>query len=169
MLPQYRKILYATDLSATARQALRHVAALEERFDAVVTVLHVLPDPLELFSEQAGIDLEQAFGEDGAHWISQGEYVNVDKAMRQRLEAMAAEDFSSERSARHFAEAEIKIITGNPAEQILQEAEKGGYDLLVMGTHGHGRLLGLVLGSVAQQTIKNTKIPVLVVPLPELP
>ncbi len=167
MLPQYRKILYATDLSATARQALRHVAAFEERFDAAVTVLHVLPDPLELFSEQAGMDLEQAFGEDGAHWINQGEYINAGKAMRQRLEALAAEDFSSERSARHFAEAEVKIVCGDPAEQILQEAQKGGYELVVMGTHGHGRLLGMVLGSVAQQTIRSSRIPVLVVPLPD--
>ena len=167
MLPQYQKILYATDLSATARQALRHVAAFEERFDADVTVLHVLPDPLELFSEQAGMDLEQAFGEDGAHWINQGEYINAGKAMRQRLEALAAEDFSSERSARHFAEAEVKIVCGDPAEQILQEAQKGGYELVVMGTHGHGRLLGMVLGSVAQQTIRSSRIPVLVVPLPD--
>ncbi|WP_029459369.1 universal stress protein [Solidesulfovibrio alcoholivorans] len=167
MLPRYRKILYATDLSATARQALRHVAAFEECFDAAVTVLHVLPDPLELFSEQAGMDLEQAFGEDGAHWINQGEYTNAGKAMRQRLEALAAEDFSSERSARHFAEAEVKIVCGDPAEQILQEAQKGGYELVVMGTHGHGRLLGMVLGSVAQQTIRSSRIPVLVVPLPE--
>ncbi|MFU2207924.1 universal stress protein [Solidesulfovibrio sp. C21] len=167
MLPQYRKILYATDLSATARQALRHVAALEECFDAAVTVLHVLPDPLELFSEQAGMDLEQAFGEDGAHWIGQGEYVRAGKAMRQRLAAIAAEDFPTGPPARHFAEAEVRIVCGDPAEQIIQEARKGGYDLIVMGTHGHGRLFGMVLGSVAQQTIRESRIPVLVVPLPD--
>jgi nucleotide-binding universal stress UspA family protein len=66
--------------------------------------------------------------------------------MRQRLEALAQRTFLPSAQRANFAEAEVKIVCGDPAEQILQEAQKGGYELVVMGTHGHGRLLGMVLG-----------------------
>lgn len=72
MLPEYRNILYATDLSQGARQALGHAAAMADRFDADLTVLHVLPDSLELFSEEAGMDLAAHFGEEAAYWLDKG-------------------------------------------------------------------------------------------------
>jgi nucleotide-binding universal stress UspA family protein len=52
---------------------------------------------------------------------------------------------------------------GSPAEVIADVANKGGFDLLVMGSHGHGTLGALVMGSVTHKVMANSKLPVLVV------
>ena len=59
--------------------------------------------------------------------------------------------------------AEFVPMVGHPAEHIAALAEKGNFDLLVMGSHGHGMLAGLVLGSVIMQVISRCKVPVLIV------
>jgi nucleotide-binding universal stress UspA family protein len=167
MLPNIHKILYATDLSVSARHALEYAAVLSDRFGAEVTVLHVLPDSLELISEQVGVDLAQVFHEEAEQWINPSD---VDKAvdiMRRRLKDMANDGFTSPKAARIFAEGVIKVVSGDPADRIVAETQEGKHDLVVMGTHGQGGLMALVLGSVARETIHRVRVPVLVVPLPE--
>lgn len=167
MLPAYKKLLYATDLSPAARRALRHAAALADRFDSDVTVLHILPDSLELYSERAGMDLAEHFGEKAAHWLDKGEVDQAMHAMHERVEAMLHEDFVHPRTNAHLDRTDIKVVCGDPAERIVQETRDGNFDLIVMGTHGHGGFLDMVMGSVARETIKKSHVPVLVVPLPE--
>ncbi len=166
MLPVYSKILYATDLSPAARKALGHAAALADGFNADVTVLHVLPDNLELFSEEAGIDLADAFGEEAARWIGKGEGERATAAIHERLHDMVNEDFIHPQTGAHLEGADIKVACGDPGERILKEAREGAYDLIVMGAHGRGALMDMVLGSTARETIKKSPVPVFVVPLP---
>lgn len=52
---------------------------------------------------------------------------------------------------------------GQPAEQIARRAERDEVDLIVMGSHGHGALAQLVLGSVTHGVLARTKKPVLLV------
>ncbi|MFW5488928.1 MAG: universal stress protein [Desulfovibrio sp.] len=165
MLPEITRILYATDLSSSALHALGHAAMVAERFGADLTVLHVLPDSLEMFSEQAGLDLEEAFGEEASHWLDKGDTGQAAQAIHQRLETMAAQEFDRLASPAHFAQAAVHVVSGDPAEEILKEVESGGFDLVVMGTHAKGGVLGLVLGSVAQEVVKHCPVPVMVVPL----
>jgi len=61
----------------------------------------------------------------------------------------------------------VEIRIGNPGEQILSMARKGNYDLIIMGTHGHGKLGQSIIGSVAGEVIRRCSRPVLVVRLPE--
>jgi nucleotide-binding universal stress UspA family protein len=71
--------------------------------------------------------------------------------------------------ARLEAEAKgaIRISTrspiGNPAEEIIALAKDQRADLIVIGSRGHGRLAGLLLGSVAQKVLAHAASPVLVV------
>lgn len=53
--------------------------------------------------------------------------------------------------------------TGSVGETIAEFAEKGGYDLVIMGSHGHGALGRLVMGSVANRVLANCVVPVLLV------
>jgi nucleotide-binding universal stress UspA family protein len=53
--------------------------------------------------------------------------------------------------------------TGPAAETVAQLAAKGDFDLIVMGSHGHGSLTNLVLGSVATKVLAQCKVPVLLV------
>ena len=52
---------------------------------------------------------------------------------------------------------------GHAAETIAAFAEKGKYDLLIMGSHGHGSLTNLVMGSVATKVLAKCGVPVLLV------
>ncbi len=52
---------------------------------------------------------------------------------------------------------------GNAGEVIATAADTGKYDLLVMGSRGHGALATLVLGSVTTQVLARSKVPVLIV------
>ncbi len=59
--------------------------------------------------------------------------------------------------------AEYVSKTGLAAEIISAVAEKGNYDLLMMGSHGHGSLGNLVLGSVATKVLAQCRTPVLLI------
>ncbi|MDP1693819.1 MAG: universal stress protein [Burkholderiaceae bacterium] len=60
-------------------------------------------------------------------------------------------------------EAEFVGQAGNVADTIAKLADSGGFDLLVMGSHGHGNLGNLVMGSVATKVMATSKLPVLLV------
>ncbi len=57
----------------------------------------------------------------------------------------------------------IEALAGDPAQQILDFAKDDKADLIVVGSRGHGRLAGLLLGSVAQKVVALAHCPVLVV------
>ena len=52
---------------------------------------------------------------------------------------------------------------GAPAGAIVKTAEKGRVDMIVMGSHGHGALANLVMGSVATHVLATCTLPVLLV------
>ena len=64
---------------------------------------------------------------------------------------------------RHGVAAKCTWKTGKPGELIAKLADDGKFDLVVMGSHGHGALMNLVVGSVATQVLAGCKVPVLVV------
>ena len=53
---------------------------------------------------------------------------------------------------------------GNPGYKILEEAEKLGVDLIVVGSHGHGAMYHLLIGSAAELLLRKARCPVVVVP-----
>jgi len=64
---------------------------------------------------------------------------------------------------RHSISAKSSAKVGHAAQTIAKLAEQGKFDLLVMGSHGHGALATLVMGSVATQVVAECKVPVLLV------
>ena len=64
---------------------------------------------------------------------------------------------------RHGINAKSVAKVGHAGETICKIAESGKYDLLVMGSHGHGLFGNLVMGSVATQVLSHSKVPVLLV------
>jgi nucleotide-binding universal stress UspA family protein len=61
------------------------------------------------------------------------------------------------------APVRFELKVGHPAEQIVALAQKIKPDLILMGSHGHGSLGNLVMGSVATKVMAHTKVPVLLV------
>jgi nucleotide-binding universal stress UspA family protein len=64
---------------------------------------------------------------------------------------------------RHGIEAKSMAKVGHAGEIISKTAEAGKFDMVVMGSHGHGTWGNLVMGSVATQVLANCKVPVLLV------
>jgi len=60
-------------------------------------------------------------------------------------------------------DAEYVSKIGHAAEEIVAVGTQGDYDLLLMGSHGHGSLGNLVLGSVANKVLAQSKLPVLLI------
>ncbi len=63
----------------------------------------------------------------------------------------------------HSVQAKSLFKVGPVGETIAKVADSGSYDLLVMGSHGHGALATLVMGSVTTQVLAHCKVPVLLV------
>jgi nucleotide-binding universal stress UspA family protein len=69
----------------------------------------------------------------------------------------AARAFLDDKSITH----DVVKKVGDPAHEIASYAGSNGYDLIVMGTHGHTALANLVMGSVATKVLASSKVPVL--------
>lgn len=64
---------------------------------------------------------------------------------------------------RHGITARNISKVGNPGELISKAATDGKFDLVVMGSHGHGALVNLITGSVTTEVLAHCKVPVLVI------
>jgi nucleotide-binding universal stress UspA family protein len=82
------------------------------------------------------------------------------KAERQRLDEIKT------KCAASGTEVTALHIQGPIVDKILHEAGEQQADLIVMGSHGHGALYDLLVGSVTHGVIKGAKCPVVVVPAP---
>jgi nucleotide-binding universal stress UspA family protein len=56
---------------------------------------------------------------------------------------------------------EVLPRVGDPASTLVDLAQQRGYDLIAMGTHGRGALMGMLMGSVATHILAMTRLPVL--------
>ena len=65
--------------------------------------------------------------------------------------------------SRHGVDAKRTVKVGAVGETIAKVADTGRFDLLVMGSHGHGAIATLVMGSVTTQVLANSKVPLLIV------
>ena len=64
---------------------------------------------------------------------------------------------------RHGIDAKSSWKTGSAGQCICKLATNGKFDLIIMGSHGHGTLVNLVMGSVATQVLAHCQVPVLLV------
>ncbi|WP_429885962.1 universal stress protein [Geoalkalibacter halelectricus] len=160
MLPVYRTLLYATDLSSNAAHAFRHALALARRFEARICILHVLPEV-----EPAVLNfVATVMGEERLADMELGHKDEVRQEIRMRLEAFACEESGDPNEGATLV-SDIRVRHGNPVARILSEADEIDADLIVLGSHGKGRLHYTFLGSVAEKVLHRSKRPVLVVPL----
>ncbi len=65
----------------------------------------------------------------------------------------------------YFEDYPVKthILTGDAAEEIINFAQKEGFDLILMGTHGRKGLDKVIFGSVAERVVKGAPCPVLTI------
>ena len=162
MIPDIKKILYATDLSDNARHAYGYAASIANRFGAEITVLHII----EELSQQLSFQMVDLLGEEKWQELQKSRSQEAAGTIRKKLEAFCR-DMDTQNAACPFAVSEIKVIFGNPVEEIINESNAAPYDLVVMGTYGHGVLAGAMMGSTAMRVVRRSVVPVTVVRLPK--
>lgn len=146
MLVPVRRILVATDYSPAANQALNYACAIANVFNAELHILHVMMDPLPLAVPEGG-------------WNQRGKII---------AELIRKADIElSEKTQSLPTRPDIRVLRvvreGYPAEEVRKYAANHQIDLVVLGTHGHRGLSHLLLGSVAEKTVRMVSCPVLTV------
>lgn len=60
--------------------------------------------------------------------------------------------------------ATSKITEGSPLRSLLERVKESSADLVVLGSHGHGAIAALLIGSVAEGMVRKSTVPTLIVP-----
>lgn len=169
---EIKKILYATDLSESARYAFAYALSLANLYGARITFLHVLPEVSEVMdSHIIGYISADRWEEIKAQHSSEAREALIgkkrDSAAAKAVLNQFSEDAKNGQEGSDFLTDEVIVEKGNPVEKILKQAEDKNCDLIVMGTHGQGTLADVMIGSTARRVLRRSKKPVLVVRLPE--
>ncbi|MGQ3050173.1 MAG: universal stress protein [Roseateles sp.] len=88
-----------------------------------------------------------------------------DEAVQARYDAEAEEVFAPVRDALQVRglKPAFQHRVGDPGRLVAQHADQGGYDLVVLGSHGHGALSAIVVGSVVTKVLALCRVPALIV------
>lgn len=162
MIPNIKKILYATDLSENARYAFGYAASIANRYGAGLTILHVMED----LSPDARSRVTNILGEERWEELKKRNEQQVLDKIKKRLEKFC-EDVTKEFPECPFITEDIIAKIGHPVEEILFQVENKSFDMVVMGSHGYGVLADVMMGSTTRRVLRQCNIPVLVVRLPE--
>lgn len=163
-----KRILFATDLTAGARQAFAYAVSLAERYNAGLVLLYVVEE-VEAFERRIAAHLGSELWEDirrknesearQALIGKQREYSQYKEALTQ-LCTQARGDCPQ--PAQPDA---VLVVRGQPATAIIDQAKLNGCDLIVMGSQGEKPLTEAFFGSTARKVLKKATVPVLVVRL----
>lgn len=162
MLPNYKKILYATDLTPNSIYAFKHAVLLARTSQAKIHLLHVLP---EIDAGFRGY-VSSIMGQGKLEAFEAEHEAQARDDIKDRLETFTKEELSA-RPDDLGNIADIEVVHGHAAAQILRAADRHDVDVIVMGTHGKGVLAHAFLGSVAEQVLHKSKKPVFVIPIPD--
>jgi nucleotide-binding universal stress UspA family protein len=141
-----KRILYPTDFSPCSKLAFEIACDMAKQNQSTLTILHVV--------ETLGAD-NVTYGE-AATKLEPESYIQT--LTNQIKELVPPADSG--------IPVEHVVAEGEPAEQIDLFAAKNKIDLIIMGTHGKSGLRRLLTGSVAEQVMRKTPCPMLVVRLP---
>ena len=138
-----KNILWPTDFSAEAQEALLYAGVLAKTFSARITALHVTSDFVpELY--------------DSSHLIQSEISLRTDELKRKALAKLKS---AGEKKGLDFKK--IIVTEGSTARKIIETAEKERVDLIVMGRRGQSLLEKILIGSAANHVLRHSPVPVL--------
>lgn len=144
MTPDIKRILVPLDFSTSSRRALDYAAGMARQFDASLHLVHVCEVPTMMTGSMdayaiAYTDWSQRLGEE-----AEREIVKIAASVKAR-------------------KVTTEVLFGNAARAIVEAAENHAADLIVMGTHGHGAVMHLMMGNVAERVVRTAPCPVMTV------
>jgi len=156
MIPQIKKILFATDLSKNSAYAFFYAIHMARRDEAKIVIMHAV-EPIAPMLVNF---------EDFKYQVAKDRWEETVIKFKERIQ-----DVSIKADARTGVSSvdlisNILIRPGNPVEEILKVADEEDCDVIVLGSHGKGFLEQTFLGSVSSSVLLRTRKPVFVIPLP---
>jgi len=144
-----KTILVAVDLSPVSSKILKEAVGLAEELSAKIILLHVISPvssavPVGSSMEMVSVPLP----------LSAGEIAEVKSELNTLAATMATPK----------VEIETRVKEALPVEEIKHQAEATGASLLILGSHGHGGIYNLFNGSVVTELLKQSSLPVMIVP-----
>ena len=140
------KILFPIDFTDNSLKILPYMTSVSETYKSMICLFHVAPDL--------------------QHWGVKylGPYPPLEEAQKELLEnAEKTMDKVCEDHLKSYPDLQRKIVYGNPPTEILKAIESEDIDLVIMGTHGRKGLEHTLFGSVAENVVKRSTVPVLTI------
>lgn len=156
MIPQIKKILYATDLSRNSGYAFYYAVDLAQKKGATIVILNAI-EPIPVYvkgyiAEVGKMDLD-----------NQKEVIDI---IQKRLNNFCQKVDAHIGSSCVELVSKVIVREGHPIEEILSVADEEGCDMIILGNHGKGFLKQTFLGSVSRGVLDRTRKPVFIIPLP---
>ncbi|MCY3824832.1 MAG: universal stress protein [Nitrospinae bacterium] len=142
-----KKVLAAVDFSELSRGVLKVAAEIGENRNAEVMAIHVARNP----------DYAAKYGGYGAELVGT---ISPSRLLEDtRVELQSNLDVMT-KQVESAVPIETLVVFGEPVKEIVQFADTGDFDLLVMGTHGHNMVSRFLIGSVSEQVLRRAPCPV---------
>ena len=151
MADRFKKVLLAIDFSASTDDVIAVGVKFARNYDATVKLLNVIEDGFA-FSGLDGISLPADDFPNIQNYIAAHRV-----ALQEKLDELVAA------LKKTGLEVEGQVIEGHPAAMIVDEAENGAFDAIFMGSHGWSGIKKFLMGSVADNVVKNSRCSVMVV------
>ena len=145
-MARIRRIVHPSDFSSASLPAFRKAVALAKENKATLIIVHVLPT-LPMVADA---------------YMAASAYDEMLRAQRRQAEKAMDRLVKRARAAAVRATGHI-VDFGAVSDAIVRFAKRQRADLIVMGTHGHGVLAKILLGSVAERVISRAPCPVMTV------
>ena len=149
-MPQVNKVLVTTDFSEASKTGVRYGLEVAASWHAEAVVLHIGD-----YREALSGPVSDADAPTRSHYESLPEFIEERKKI---LERFLKDNFSD---LTGNLNVEKVVTVGVPHEEIVEQAEKLGVDLIVMSTHGRTGLRHMLIGSVTEQVVRRAHCPVL--------
>jgi nucleotide-binding universal stress UspA family protein len=159
-MPKIENILFATDLSQNAEYAFGHAVGMASANRAQITILYVI----EKMAPNAELLLATLLGYGGTEELRRNNEIELIVRIKAYIKEFCLV-VADEVPACPVMLREILVEPGKVVERILHHAGKGTYDVLVMGSRGHGIVKEVLLGGTSRKVTIHSPIPVLIVPL----
>lgn len=137
------KILWATDFSEEAQESLLYADAFAKTFKAKIVALHVVPDFSAALYDAAR--------------VIKGELLQKMAAVKGEAE----EKIKAISKEKGIPFEKIIVVEGTASKIIIDSTEKEGVDLIVIGRRGMSAMEKLFIGSVANQVLRTSPVPIL--------
>ena len=141
----FRKILISVDDSPYSIEAVKRGVELASLNNAEIGLIHVIDESQTVGNIDAGISPADAL-------------LILEKSSDKLMEGLRNLYF-------HDVHIEQFTPVGKPVKEIIKTAERWNADIIVTGTHRTTGWKRLIIGSISEEIIRHSKIPVMVVPM----